>query len=1048
MPDVILRGGRAQRVDVRVAKNQYTPSAKTVTSSGTDPATLSMQGYWRADYTGVPWVGTASLGGSGTSPDRDLEAGNVAGGGTPVNGYTPFFCDGASVFLVGDALMTWGDLIGTTNGDFYLHVLAQWNTAAATVGVLDDPALLTDNGGSYALSYSTDGVRFACYDNSGTPQLRTVGPATAAAGSYHMIQVWHDTGANLMWIQVDGGTAVSATLNSSDFGAGNAIKVAVNWADAAFADGDILEIAVTNDKLDANIRSDIRGYVQNKYAIAQGYTGTYTVASTQVHPLLFPRAVITGYANEDVYLYVDTDYVAPTIAPTYTQWVIDHVPAALQLRARVLAARQMHASVANLAPIVPPAAPSLVAVYAPDRIHGPSRAASILAQSTSIPPRPERTSPLASSVAPDRVVRPSLRTDSHQHGVMPDPKPERTSPMASVGAPDRIQRPTLSAAQQQASSTVSPTPERTIVLPTTDAPTRPNRGASWWWTMEGARLDPYPIPPVAPLTPVALTVQQDALPRRPGLAIGLHQWSGFGPAPERVSPIAATDAPVSVTRPFYRTTHQQSELSVSPRPERTSPMASTDAPVAVRRPWIGVAIQQAVTTSPPKPERTSPMASTLAPDAIARPSYRANVQQPTTTIPALPERTAPMATIDAPVAVRRPLIRGVDQQHATTVSPAPERTAPVATIDTPDRVSRPTLGAWLQQHATTQPPVPERTAPLAAVDAPGTVFRPSLGVGSQQTLIVALQPPVVPPAPLGVPLADFPAAIRRATYPAAQQVATEPFWPVPIPNEPAPLLSWAPAYPDLVRRASPRAVDHQAHAMAPKPERTAPLASVMVVDRPVRPTYPVTVQQAATTVHPKPERSAPIAATSHPDRVTRPVLGVALHQVVATSLYPERQSPIAAASHPDTVRRPAYRSEHQQAWTSSAQPERSAPIASAVDVARVVRPTYDVALQQGYATQVQPPPPPTFVGMNWSTSFPDEVRRPVLSVAHQWVAWSTLTPSTLSVTDPLTVVLAGLVSAADVVELVSIPVLGPQVSRADVKDIIARVEVAFVSRKA
>jgi hypothetical protein len=34
------------------------------------------------------------------------------------------------------------------------------------------------------------------------------------------------------------------------------------------------------------------------------------------------------------------------------------------------------------------------------------------------------------------------------------------------------------------------------------------------------------------------------------------------------------------------------------------------------------------------------------------------------------------------------------------------------------------------------------------------------------------------------------------------------------------------------------------------------------------------------------------------------------------------------------------------------------------------------------------------------------------------------------------------------VELVSIPVLGPQVSRADVKDIIDRVEVAFVSRKA
>jgi len=312
MPDVILRGGRKQRIDVRLVRTRYTPSDKTVTSSGTDPATLSMQGYWRASYTGVPWVGVSSLGGSGASPDRDLEAGNVAGGGTPVNGYTPFFCDGATVFLVGDALMTWGDLIGATNGDFYIHVLARWNSATATAGVLDDPALLTDNGGSYALSYSTDGVRFACYDNSGTPQLRTVGPATAAAGSYHMIQVWHDTGANLMWIQVDGGTPVSATLNSSDFGAGNAIKVAVNWADAAFVDGDILEIAVTNDKLDASIRSDIRGYVQNKYAIAQGYTGTYTVPSTEVHPTLEPMlAAQWGVGNEDIILYSDASYVVP-----------------------------------------------------------------------------------------------------------------------------------------------------------------------------------------------------------------------------------------------------------------------------------------------------------------------------------------------------------------------------------------------------------------------------------------------------------------------------------------------------------------------------------------------------------------------------------------------------------------------------------------------------------------------------------------------------------------------------------------------------------------
>lgn len=1080
MPDIILRGGRAQRVDVRVAKNQYTPSDRTVISSGTDPTTLTMQGLWRPDFPGSPWPGTASLGGSGTSPDRDLEAGNVGGGGTPVNGYTPFFCDGATIYMVGNAAMTWGDLIGSTNGDFYIHVLAQWNSAAATVGVLDDPALITDNGGSYALTYSTSGVEFACYDNSGTPQLRTVGPAAAASGSYHMIQVWWDSAADTMWLQVDGGTAVSASLFSSDFGAGNSVKVGVNWSDLAFVDGDILEIAVTNDKLDATIRENIRGYVQNKYAIAQGFSGTYTVPSTEIHPLLFPRAVITGYANEDVYLYVDTDYVAPAVVPTYTQWVIDHVPAALALRARVLAAHQMHASVANVLPIVPPAAPNLVAVYAPEMLKARSRplADSVL----SIPPRPERTSPLATTIAPDRTVRPTMLASVQPHGVMPAPKPEQRGPTGDVEAPDMVRRPSLAtalhqasttiaaypersstlaaaaapdrvhrhvvaASQQQASTTLSPAPERTFVLPTTDATARVPRAAVWMWAVDDGWLDPYPIPPVAPLTPVALTVQSDVL-RRSGFRYEAHQATGLAPVLERKSPMASTDAPHAVLRPVYRAAHQQTTPSTHPAPERTTPIASTDAPVMVRRPWIGVAIQQAHTTVSPAPERTTALATTLSPDRVVRMALRPDGQQHGTTVPAAPERSSPMAWSDAPVAVVRPVLRVDKQQAATTVSPAPERTTALAVTDAPARAVRPYYATQFQQPATSIAAAPERTRPLAAQDAPVAVFRPRMGVGGQQALAVALQPPVVPPAPLGVPLTEFPPATRRQAFHASHQVATETLWPFPIPNEPAPIRSWAPSFPDTARRPIVRPVDQQHHAMAPRPERTAPLAAVMMVDRPNRPVYSVAVQQAATTTPAKPERPAPLAATGHPDRIQRPALQATQQQTAAASLYPERQTAIAAASFPDAVRRPSYRSEVQHAWTSSPAPERTTPIATAIDVHSVRRPAFVLALQQRYATQVQPPPPPVFVGVNWSTSFQDEVRRPVLSTAHQWAAWSTFTPSIFSVTDPLNVVLAGLVSAADVVELVSIPVLGPHVSRADIKDIVAIAEASLVSRKA
>ena len=981
MVDVVLRGGRSQRIDVRLGRTAYTPSAITVVNNGVDPATLAMEGLWRANFPGSPWPGTPSNGGSGTTPGRDLEAGNVGGGGTPVNGWTPFNCNGASIYLVGHMGLTWGDLIGATNGDFYLHVLAHWNTAAATIDPLSDAGILSDNGGSFAVSYSTSGVAFSIYDNAGTPQLRTVGPVSASAGAsaYHLIQVWWDSAAFTMWIQVDGGTAVSADLFSSDFGAGNAVTVGSNWSLTNFLDGDILEIALAQDKFDATTRSQIRGYVQTRYGLSMGYSGTTTFPNTTIHPTLFRMNAFPTIRNEDIYLYVDTDYVAPTVVPTYTQWVTDHVPSAHQLRPRVPVVHQQHVSVANIVPIVPPAAPALVDVETPDAVRRATLYVSALTEVRG-PIAPERKVQPSTIDTPDIVRRPALHASQHPDATRPPPAPEQRGPMADTDAPDRVLRPTFATSAQQATTTIAPAPEQRSAIAIVDAPVRVPRPFLGAWLMPDVTR-PAPAPERnAPLW----SVDAPERPIRATFAVAEHQpVTTIAPQPERQLAYSDALAPERVLRVYPSALYQQDRafypvpiINVVPAPNITPP----SAPDRVMRPSLGTWLMQDVAASM-RPEAPLAQVSVSAPDRIDRPTTPASRQPTHSAQPLAPERTSTLATVDAPVAVSRPAFQAQQQQGPTTLSPAPERTAPLSAVDAPGMVVRPWYRVHAQQVSAPLVVAPERTTALAAVDAPMAVLRPVLRTEQHQAFTTSQLPP---PAPLGVPLETHPDTVSRPTLPAHQQPTTPTFWPFPLPNLAAPAEGNTASYPDRVLRPTFLPALQWASWIDPLPRTAKPVTELApdwteYPDRAPRAFLRTDLQQSVTTLSPKPERTATLFLAIAEDIVRRPLYAPPQQQPLAAPVRLERTTALADVQPPDRVPRPTLHAVHQQAVATSMQVEVPRPQTPTSAPDRITRPTLGVAWMQDVASIARPERTSALA----TVSAPDIVLRPTFQGARQ-----------------------------------------------------------------
>lgn len=224
-----------------------------------DPATLSLTGWWRGSYSASPWTGTASAGASG---GNDLsEATTPPGVGATQNGFAPIDCNGTTQFLATSGQLN--TYVNDAAGSCW--VLFRADTAAASGGAtvrVDDAGIVAQDSGATAwgITYSTDGVCGFIYD--GAYQEIVV---TAATGSYHLAQMKWD-GVNL-YFRTNSGVWQNLACTGISGAAAGVFVTGRNYA-AAFYDGRVLDIGLTDAVLSDTEFDNIKSYVNSRYALS------------------------------------------------------------------------------------------------------------------------------------------------------------------------------------------------------------------------------------------------------------------------------------------------------------------------------------------------------------------------------------------------------------------------------------------------------------------------------------------------------------------------------------------------------------------------------------------------------------------------------------------------------------------------------------------------------------------------------------------------------------------------------------------------------------
>lgn len=222
-----------------------------------DPATLTLTGWWRANYGGSPWAGTASAGGSGSQSLSNANAPDVGGA---VNGFTPAdFVPANSDQLTSATAIN--SLVSEAAGSIVCLFYADAAFAdGGAASYYNNPSFFAHQINGYlGLGFSTSGVRFGSFDTT-SGSFNSIAVA-CATGGWHLAQArWNST---TLEVRVDGGSwstlAKAVTLNT------DGIRVGVSYNVTNFFDGKILELMTAQSRLsDANFDS-IRSYMNARY---------------------------------------------------------------------------------------------------------------------------------------------------------------------------------------------------------------------------------------------------------------------------------------------------------------------------------------------------------------------------------------------------------------------------------------------------------------------------------------------------------------------------------------------------------------------------------------------------------------------------------------------------------------------------------------------------------------------------------------------------------------------------------------------------------------
>lgn len=220
-----------------------------------DPSQLPLTGYWRAPYTGAPWVGSASQGISGGRTLGTVGLDPNSNAALAVQKYTPINCTVSSQRLQSPDLTSTFFSIGNGGSGFVLY-----NNIGVNSDTLSDSFSLA--GGHILLQCAASCTLTIA--NTGASNSATTSPRDSISGGWGLCQF--TANSSQLRIRLNGGTwitSVGTTWDSSALG----LLLQFGDSNTGFV-GSVLEMGMTNMVLPDATFDSIRNYCRGRYMVS------------------------------------------------------------------------------------------------------------------------------------------------------------------------------------------------------------------------------------------------------------------------------------------------------------------------------------------------------------------------------------------------------------------------------------------------------------------------------------------------------------------------------------------------------------------------------------------------------------------------------------------------------------------------------------------------------------------------------------------------------------------------------------------------------------
>lgn len=221
-----------------------------------NPATLPLSLWIKPSFAGMPWVGTASTGVSGSH--NLITQSDDPTAGTAVNGKVPALFNGSSNFIATDANST--TFLGAHGSVWYLFKAtsapADPGTNYGRGNILTDPV-----NAELTFGFTSLGITGTIY--AGAYKENYV---ACSANAWHLAQ-WRYDGSNLSG-RVDGGSWVDVPCGNYTSITPSAFRIGTSYTNLVRFTGSILEIATSTSALSNADFNNVLSYARSTYGLA------------------------------------------------------------------------------------------------------------------------------------------------------------------------------------------------------------------------------------------------------------------------------------------------------------------------------------------------------------------------------------------------------------------------------------------------------------------------------------------------------------------------------------------------------------------------------------------------------------------------------------------------------------------------------------------------------------------------------------------------------------------------------------------------------------